>query len=345
MLAERLNEAVRRTYAVGAVAATIHKGAREFAAAGVADAGTGAVMTEATPLRIASITKPIVTTAVYLALRGEPGALDAPLVEHLPELRSVWRLPPEVTLRRVLSHTAGLRDTDAATLRAYGDGDDALMMSIAKECTYTPAWRPGTAWRYCNAGFRFAGAVLARKHGGTFEDALRDLVLAPAGMTATGFATPDGAACGHAKGRPQPTGYVRARRPGGGLWSTAADVLSFAEFGLADQTYLDDVRRVQARSAFGHRYGLGWFLGPHSDGPHSDVIFHFGDVAGFRCLLAIAPDQATASFVLGNDEHGGVISRDVAFGEITRLTGRPRPHRGPARLAAEYARLGLAKLR
>jgi D-alanyl-D-alanine carboxypeptidase len=340
MLAERLREAVGKSNAVGAVAGMLHKGERTFASTGIADAATQTPMTDTTAVRIASIGKPMVATAVYLAFRSEPEALDAPIVEHLPELRDRWRLPPEVTLRRVLSHTAGLRDPEAGALKAYGDGDDALMNSVRDECTKSPAWRPGTAWAYCNAGFRFAGAVLARKHGGTFEDALQDLVLTPAGMTATGFATPDDASCGHLKGKPQSRDYLRVRRPGGGLWSTAQDVLSFAEFVLADREYLDEVRHVVARSAFGHRYGLGWFLGPGSD-----VIFHFGDVGGFQGLLAVAPDHATASVVVGNDEHGGDISRAVAFGEITRHTALRRPRPSPMRLADEVARLGLAKLR
>lgn len=340
MLAERLNEAVRKSHAVGAIAGTLHKGSREYAAVGQADASTGAEMTATTPVRIASISKPMLATAIYLAFRAEPDALDAPLVEHLPEFRGVWRLPPEVTLRRVLSHTAGLRDADAQTLQAYGDSDDALMRSISVECTQTTAWAPGAAWAYCNAGFRFAGAVLARKNGTTFEDAMRDVLLAPAGMTATGYATPPDAACGHAKGRALPSDYVRARRPGGGLWSTAADVLSFAEFVLQDPVYWDEVRPVLAKAAFGHRYGFGWFLGPQAD-----VIFHFGDVGGFQGLLAVAPDHATAAVAVGNDEHGGSISRDVAFDEITRRTGLRRPHRGPGRMAAEMARLGLARLR
>lgn len=296
-------------------------------------------MTATTPVRIASIGKPMVTTAVYLAFRTEPDALDAPLVEHLPELRSVWRLPPAVTLRRVLSHTAGLRDADPQTLKSYGDADDAVMQAVSVECTQTTAWPPGTAWAYCNAGFRFAGAVLARKYDTTFEQAMQDVLLGPAGMTETGYATPLDPASGHAKGQRLPSDYVRARRPGGGLWSTAADVLSFAEFVLADRQYLDEVRRTQAKAAFGHRYGLGWFLGPQAD-----VIFHFGDVGGFQGLLAVAPDHATAAVVVGNDERGGSISRDVVFGEITRHTGVRRPHRSPGRMAAEVARVRLARL-
>jgi hypothetical protein len=64
----------------------------------------------------------------------------------------------------------------------------------------------------------------------------------------------------------------------------------------------------------------------------ADVIFHFGDVGGFQGLLAVAPDHGTAAMTVGNDEHGGALSRLVAFGEITRHTGLRRPRPGAMRL-------------
>lgn len=78
----------------------------------------------------------------------------------------------------------------------------------------------------------------------------------------------------------------------------------------------------------GHRYGLGWFLNGRAD-----LIFHFGDVGGFQGLLAVAPDHGTAAVVVGNDEHGGALPRDVAFREIANRTGLQRPRPAPKRLA------------
>lgn len=337
MLADRLNEAVRKFHAVGAVAGTLHKGERAYAAAGTASPGRP--MTPQTPVRIASITKPMMALAVYTAFRGEPDALDAPLREHLPELGKQWRLGDGVTLRRCLSHTAGLRTADAATLAGFGDGDDALDRAVRFECALPTAWRPGRGWAYSNVGFRFAGAVLARRAGTTFEAALRDLLLTPAGMADTGFDTPDGYAAGHRKGVPQPDGYARARRPGGGLWSTPKDVLSFAEYAQRDTAFMAAARTEHSPAAMGHRYGLGFFLDRRGD-----ILFHFGDVGGYQGLLAIAPDHATASVAVGNDEHGGALSREVVFGEITDRTGLRRPRPAPQRLAYAVARQAAARV-
>jgi CubicO group peptidase (beta-lactamase class C family) len=341
MLADRLDEAVRKAHAVGAVAGTLHKGDREYAASG--SAAPGRPMTPQTPVRIASITKPMLTMAVSTAFRGELEALDAPLAVHLPDvkadLKAYWRLGDEVTLRRCLSHTAGLRTADAPTLAAFGDGDDALDEAVRHECRLPTAWRPGRGWAYCNVGFRLAGAVLARRAGTTFEAAFRDLLLTPAGMADTGFDTPAEGAAGHLKGVPQPDGYARARRPGGGLWSTPRDVLSFAEYAMADSAFVAAVRTEHSPAAMGHRYGLGFFL----DG-RGDVLFHFGDVGGYQGLLAVAPDHGTAAMAVGNDEHGGALSREVVFGEISDRTRLRRPRPAPQRLAYAVARQAVARV-
>jgi CubicO group peptidase (beta-lactamase class C family) len=337
MLADRLNDAVHNAHAVGAVAGTLHKGTREYAAAGTAFPGRP--MTPQTSVRIASITKPMMAMAVFTAFRTEPDALDAPLSEHLPDLKPHWRLGDDVTLRRCLSHTAGLRSADDETLAGFGDGDDALDQAVRFESRLPTAWRPGRAWAYCNTGFRFAGAVLARKQGTTFEQAIAEILFVPAGMDDTGFVKPEGGAAGHRKGVPQPDGYSRSRRPGGGLWSTAKDLLSFADYAMRDEKFMAEARKEHSPAAMGHRYGLGWFLNGRAD-----VIFHFGDVGGFQGLLAVAPDHGTAAVAVGNDEHGGKLSRAVAFLEIANRTGLQRPRPAPKRLAYAAIRSGAARV-
>src|SRR3954471_23500782 len=111
MLAERLSQAVRRAKAVGAVAGTVHKGSTEYAAAG--SAAPGRPMAVDTRVRIASISKPILAMAVYTAFRTEADGLDTPVREYFPDLRDTWRLDDTLTLRHLLSHTGGLRETDA----------------------------------------------------------------------------------------------------------------------------------------------------------------------------------------------------------------------------------------
>ncbi|TCC44010.1 class C beta-lactamase-related serine hydrolase [Kribbella capetownensis] len=72
--------------------------------------------------RLASVTKPIVATAVVLACRQSPGAWETPIREHFPELHAVWRLDPAITLQDLLSHTSGIAEPfDEAAQADLGD--------------------------------------------------------------------------------------------------------------------------------------------------------------------------------------------------------------------------------
>jgi D-alanyl-D-alanine carboxypeptidase len=335
-----LGEVVARHGIVGAVAGVSHRGVRSVAAGGLAEAGgfaeaggrveaggrgaAGREMTVDTPVRIASITKPIVATAVVLAARSE---LDQPVRDRLPQLHDRWRVSPRLTLRHLLSHTSGLRRVDPDQLRDAGDGDDALLTGAGVVVANGHAFQPGAAWQYCNPGFWLAGAVLADIGGVSFEEMLSRTVLTPAGMDRTGFELPDGSARGHRNGEIMDPAYARARRPSGGLWSTVDDLLSFAEFVTADADLVATVSRSVAWSGFGARYGVGF-------GVAGPAILHDGDFDGFRAGLVIVPAQRFAAVVVSNDHSGDRVRAEVLRRELKRATGLAPPWRAPIRYPA-----------
>lgn len=292
-LADLLAAALSSSSLPGGVTATSERGARRTAAMGVREVASGAPMAVDTPARIASITKPMVAAAVVLAARD---LLDRPVIELLPELRDGWRASKELTLRGLLSHTTGLRqEIDWELLTASGDGDDALL-GAARLVVGTEQVEPvGTSWSYHDGNYYVAGAALAELRGTTFEEALAELVLEPAGMTATGFELPPGAAVGHLDGKPAPQGFPRASRPCGGLWSTVDDLMSFAEFVLADADLLATMSEPVTDPTWDRQYGLGWFLG-------DQLVFHPGGYRGFESMLVLAPgDHAARAIVVNQD--------------------------------------------
>src|SRR5437868_6603835 len=87
---------------------------------------------------------------------------------------------------------------------------------------------------YCNTGFWFAAAAIARALDTSFEEAMRTRVLDPLGLRLTGFEA-ERPARGHDQVEPGAAEhattaktYPRVRRPSGGLWSSVADLLRFA---------------------------------------------------------------------------------------------------------------------
>jgi CubicO group peptidase (beta-lactamase class C family) len=345
-----LEQAVRSHRVVGAVAGVSDRGDRTVAAAGLADVDTRRELTPDTVLRAASLTKTMVAAAVVLATRDDVGALDRPILEWLPAARRSWRASPRLTLRHVLSHTSGLPRHDPAVLRKVGEGDDALAAAVAVVGAHGQAFRPGSAWEYCNPGYWLAGAVLAAVRGRPFEDALREVLLDPAGMGRTGFVLPADGARGHRAGSVVVAAYERPRRPSGGVCTTAADVLSFAEFLLADPDLLARLGTPVAWSLFGARYGLGLNISgaracraPINSG---GMLFHDGDLDGYKARLVLAPAQRYAAVVLANDAAAGPVIDEVLGAELGRATGAGPPWRRPSRvpvMAYAMARLGLAR--
>ncbi len=131
-----------------------------------------------TMFRVASITK-MATALVALTLCDEGlFTLDSPVAPLLPVRADAL---PGVTVRHLLSHLSGLRDTPAmdAALRAGQSLADVLA------APGVVAGRPGEQFAYCNLGFGLLGCLFEQTTGQPLEDVFRSRLFAPLGMRAT----------------------------------------------------------------------------------------------------------------------------------------------------------------
>jgi len=175
---------------------------------GVADADTGApVDVGRTRYQLASVSKAVAAWGVMaLAQRGEID-LDEPVVRRLTR----WRLraergtdprrvdPARVTVRQLLSHTAGL-DDDLGYL-GFGPGEPAQSLEASLEHTrdvihgaargVRVAREPGTAWRYSGGGYTILQLLVEEIVGRPFAEAMASLVLRPLGMDTATFSFDD----------------------------------------------------------------------------------------------------------------------------------------------------------
>lgn len=185
---------------VGAVVLVSHRGRELFRrAAGWADRERGVAMRDDALFRLASVTKPIVAAAtMVLAQRGVVD-LDAPVTRWLPDFRP--RLAdgtaPDITLRHLLSHQAGLgyRFLDATAdgphaQAGVSDGMDDSGITLAenlRRIAQVPLqFAPGTGWFY-SLGVDVAGGVLEAATGRSLGDVVRETVTDPLGMADTAF--------------------------------------------------------------------------------------------------------------------------------------------------------------
>ena len=115
------------------------------------------------------------------------------------------------------------------------------------------------------------------------------------------------------------------------------DLLSFAEFVLADAQLLAAVQAPRTGPSAPVQYGLGWALAP-------GLMFHNGRLDGFRSLLLMAPEhQFCVAMVVNSTDALPAIASFVDRLQA-RLTGVPASVRlmfGP-RTGARPADLALA---
>ncbi len=176
---------IRRKMSPGISISVAHAGTLLYSKGfGTASFTTEAPVTSQSGFRIGSITKQF--TAAAILLMAERGALkvDDTLAKFMP----TFPRADEITLRQMLSHTAGLSD--------YLNGQSQDLLVEAQDRDYSaadllriiearkPLYRlpPGTGWLYSNSGFTLLSIVVEQLSGIPFGDFCRWHLFKPAGM-------------------------------------------------------------------------------------------------------------------------------------------------------------------
>lgn len=291
----------------------------------------------------ASITKTMTAIAILeLRDRGRL-SLDDPVVRYLPELREVhdgFGPIEEVTIRRLLTHSAGFRNPTWPWSCDGGEDCDwqpfepTRWAQVAAMLPYTRiGFPPGSRWSYSNPGYVFLGQVIERLTGEDFEVYVDKNILKPLGMTesyfdrAPYFLEPRvSASYLRTGGRliPQPfdfdTGITTSNS---GLKAPLADMVKYARFLLGDSSrpvYDVVLRRSSLEEAWTGVVAAaepGERPTPYTSGPHGaqpmmglgffvlDVrghryIYHDGDQGGFSAELLIDPGGHSAAILVVN---------------------------------------------
>ena len=137
--------------------------------------------TTSTIYDLASLTKPLVTSMLYLRLRRQLGLSDdAPACRFLPEIDRMDKR--EITLRHLLTHTSGL----PAWLPFYLRGSSPTEY-LAQLRELPPRARPGTQVTYSDAGYIALGEILSRAATTPLDRLAREMIFAPLGLADTCF--------------------------------------------------------------------------------------------------------------------------------------------------------------
>lgn len=210
---------------------------------GLADIASQTPVTPDTLFQAASISKPITAIATMRLVQDGKLKLDEDVNQ---QLRS-WKIPEngftqiqKVTLRRLLSHTAG---TTVSGFRGYDIG--APLPNLEQVLDGKPPANnrpirvdtvPGTLWRYSGGGYVVVRRLLEDVTGKSFAELMHDLVLGPVGMEHSSFEQPlpkdkwvMAAMAYGQQGQPYPNNrfFVYPELAPDGLWTTPSDIARF----------------------------------------------------------------------------------------------------------------------
>lgn len=206
-LSGRIDEVIDRTLAdkrlVGAVIKVAIDGELVYSrAAGLADREMSRLMQEDALFRLASVSKPIVSTAALVLVAQGRLQLEDRVDRWLPEFRP--RLHngefATLTIRHLMTHTAGLsyrffqEENGSYQSAGVSDGMDqsgiTLEENLRRLASVPLLYTPGTEWKYSIAT-DVLGAVIAKVTETPLNEAVHSLVTKPLGMSDTGFIAVD----------------------------------------------------------------------------------------------------------------------------------------------------------
>ena len=136
--------------------------------------------TSDTLFRVASITKMATALVTLMCIDDGLFSLDTPIRQLLPDTDNADILDG-MTIRQLLCHTSGLRDTPAVD-HALRNGNSYDILLNGHDIVGS---RPGEQMEYCNFGFGLLGCILEHVTGMCISELFRVRLFAPLGMRAT----------------------------------------------------------------------------------------------------------------------------------------------------------------
>ncbi len=330
----------------GAAVAVVNNGTVAWTLGfGLADVENRVPVSAETVFQVASISKAVTAWGILRLVERGALDLDAPVERYLTR----WHLPPSrydhstVTIRRLLSHTAG---TSIRGVKEFGP-DASLprledhLSDAGRDGPVQVVQAPGTVFRYSGGGYTILQLVVEEVAGASFAAFMQKEVLQPLGMERSCFEWrpalhPATAAAYDREGRRVPN-FLYTAQAAAGLYTTAADLAAFAAAGLRGPNGEPAGRGVLPARTIDAMYrpltepgetpdtwyGLGYMIKMLA--PNVRVIGHTGDNRGWKARFAAVPATASAVVALTNSENGWPVHGDIYRLWLKEVAGIDEP--------------------
>jgi CubicO group peptidase (beta-lactamase class C family) len=269
-------------------------------------------------VRIASISKLFTWTAVMQQVEAGHLDLDADVNRYLTGFRVPDTYDQPVTLRHLMSHTAGFEDFITGTGAREAAGVPPLARYLAD---HMPARirPPGEISAYSNYGAALAGHIVSEVSGERYDQYIQRHLLDPLGMTRSTAAEPVPAALAADLARSYDTDLTPPKvypftfdrmPPDGSITTTAADMVNFMNAHLHEGG-----GRILTPQTTAQMHQRSFTADPRVDGyAHGfkertvngrRVLMHDGGWEGFTSIMMLVPSCDLGLFLTMNSLTGG----------------------------------------
>ena len=254
-----------------------------------------------------SVGKQFTATAVMLLVEEGKIGLEDPLSKYFDSGPSWWK---DVTIRELLSHTAGFTDypKDFDLRKDYSEED---LLKIVE--AIPPAYPPGTGWAYSNLGYVTLGILIHKVSGQYFGDFLQERVFKPLGMSTTRIISEADIIPNRAAGYRLEKGQIKNQEwvspsanstADGSLYFTILDLAKWDAVLYTEKVLKESSKRqmwtvAALRDGKPNRagYGFAWFV--DSRNGHR-LVGHDGRWQGFTTHIARYLDDGLTIVILTN---------------------------------------------
>lgn len=296
---------------------------------GEGDSARHVANTTGTQFCIGSMNKMFTAVAILQLVGQGKLALDKPIAAYWPDYPN-HDLAAHVTIRELLSHTAGTGDIFTPEYEAHRQETRTLADYVKLFGSRPMRFEPGTRMEYSNYGFILLGRLIEIASGETYDDYVREHIFLPAGMQHTD-SRPEtdhvaGRAIGYTRGanglEPNTAKLPWSGTSAGGGYSTVNDLYLFAralESGkLLEPALLKQATQREAThgGAQSSDYGFGFYVLPNGGYGHG------GGQLGVNGEMHILPQSGYVLVALTNRDPR--MASDMVD-KITSILPREQP--------------------
>ncbi|WP_456438209.1 serine hydrolase domain-containing protein [Psychroserpens sp.] len=275
-----------------------------------------------TQLRIASIAKSMTAVAVMQLVEQGKIDINLPIDTYISEF--IQKGKTQITTKHILSHTSGLdaykNDKEVENKIDYKTLKEAYGVFKNRELRFDP----GTEFYYTSYGYVVLGLLIEEVSGMTYETYMKENIWDTIGMTNTGVEKleverENSSTLYHkqkkGKFKVAKPNNLSNRVPGGGLYSTAADLLIFGNALLNNTLISEDILLLMTEhhslEKVNNGYGFGFYL--YGKQPNEGTIYgHSGAQTGSSAQLFVIPSLKTVIIVASNTSRSGSEVSTVA---------------------------------